>query len=87
MGVEAKSRLEAIITSLGLGFRIEGVQLIDVSPPREVRASFDEVNSAKQERGRRSTWLAATSTRRCPRPRARPRENQHCRRLCHQAPQ
>ena len=50
MGVEAKSRLEAIITSLGLGFRIEGVQLIDVSPPREVRASFDEVNSAKQER-------------------------------------
>ena len=50
MGVEAKSRLEAIVTNLGLGFRIEGVQLIDVSPPREVRASFDEVNSAKQER-------------------------------------
>jgi modulator of FtsH protease HflK len=50
MAFEAKARLQKLVSGLRLGFRIESVQMINVNPPREVRASFDEVNSAKQAR-------------------------------------
>jgi membrane protease subunit HflK len=50
MAVEAHTRLQKIVSALHIGFRIEGVQMINVNPPREVRQSFDSVNSAKQEK-------------------------------------
>ena len=50
MAVEAQRRMQTIVSGLHLGFRIEGVQMINVIPPREVRQSFDAVNSAKQEK-------------------------------------
>ncbi len=50
MAVEAHSRMQKIVAGLHLGFRIEGVQMININPPREVRQSFDSVNSAKQEK-------------------------------------
>ena len=50
MALEAQTRMQKIVSNLRLGFRIEGVQMINVNPPREVRQSFDSVNSAKQEK-------------------------------------
>ena len=48
--VDAQIRLEAIISSLNIGIDVNQVQLQDVKPPREVQASFDEVNRAQQEK-------------------------------------
>lgn len=50
MALEAQTRLQKIVSSLHLGFRIEGVQMINVNPPDDVRSSFDSVNAAKQEK-------------------------------------
>ncbi|MDP0490190.1 MAG: FtsH protease activity modulator HflK [Verrucomicrobiota bacterium JB023] len=48
--VEALTKLQEVVDSYGLGFSITQIQLKDVNPPRPVRASFDEVNQAQQER-------------------------------------
>lgn len=43
-------RLKELSKSYQLGFSIDQVQLKNVNPPREVQASFNEVNNAQQDR-------------------------------------
>jgi membrane protease subunit HflK len=50
MAVDAQIRLQQIVSSLNIGIEVNQVQLQDVKPPREVQASFDEVNRAQQEK-------------------------------------
>lgn len=49
---EAKSRLQELVDLYEIGLQIETVQLQNVDPPESVRASFNEVNQAEQERAR-----------------------------------
>lgn len=49
---EAQSRLQRVVQAYRLGLGIEHVQLKNVNPPRQVQASFDEVNQAQQEKQR-----------------------------------
>lgn len=50
MEAECKKKLQALTQVYSLGLGIELVQLKGVNPPQSVRASFDSVNQAKQER-------------------------------------
>ena len=50
MEVKALERLQTLIHTLGMGVRIDLIQLGNVNPPAGVKASFNEVNSAQQER-------------------------------------
>ncbi|MGF1482909.1 MAG: FtsH protease activity modulator HflK [Opitutales bacterium] len=45
-------KLEAVNSRYSLGLKIDQVQLKNVTPPRPVQASFNEVNQAQQERER-----------------------------------
>lgn len=45
-----KGKLQTLVNSYGLGLTIDLVQLKGVNPPPPVRASFDSVNQAQQER-------------------------------------
>ncbi len=47
---ESAEKLRALVELYGLGMSITQVQLKDVDPPLPVQASFNEVNSAQQER-------------------------------------
>jgi modulator of FtsH protease HflK len=47
---EALIRLKQLSTRYGLGLAIMQVQLKNVNPPRNVQASFNEVNQAQQEK-------------------------------------
>jgi membrane protease subunit HflK len=47
---ECGEKLRALVDLYGLGMTINQVQLKDVDPPVPVQASFNEVNSAQQER-------------------------------------
>lgn len=51
-GVESESlvRLKQMAEHYGLGISIDQVQLKNVNPPQQVRASFNAVNQAQQER-------------------------------------
>ncbi|GAB4138014.1 MAG: FtsH protease activity modulator HflK [Planctomycetota bacterium] len=44
------ARLRELVADYQLGIRIEQVQLKNVNPPREVQASFNEVNKAQQDK-------------------------------------
>lgn len=46
----ARDRLRELTTSYQLGVAIDQVQLKNVNPPRDVQASFNEVNKAEQDR-------------------------------------
>jgi membrane protease subunit HflK len=46
----AMARLRELVKSYQLGLLVEQVQLKNVNPPREVQASFNEVNKAQQDR-------------------------------------
>ena len=48
--IESSEKLRDLVTFYGLGITIDQVQLKDVDPPEPVQASFNEVNSAQQER-------------------------------------
>lgn len=48
--VKALERLQNIIDALQMGLHIDQVQLLNVNPPRQVEASFNEVNRAQQEK-------------------------------------
>ncbi|MEM7146224.1 MAG: FtsH protease activity modulator HflK [Verrucomicrobiota bacterium] len=50
---EAQLKLQALAEEYAMGIQIDQVQLKDVNPPREVQASFNEVNQAQQERAQR----------------------------------
>ncbi len=47
---ESSAKLRDLVNLYGLGLTIDQVQLKDVDPPVPVQASFNEVNSAQQER-------------------------------------
>jgi membrane protease subunit HflK len=51
-GIEnaAIEKLTDVVQELGMGLRVQQVQLKNVHPPTAVQASFDEVNRAQQER-------------------------------------
>lgn len=48
--IEALEKLQQLVDDYGLGFSITQVQLKNINPPREVQASFNEVNQAQQQR-------------------------------------
>jgi membrane protease subunit HflK len=50
--VETRAVLEQVAAQYQLGMSIDLVQLKNVNPPRQVQASFDEVNQAQQEKQR-----------------------------------
>jgi membrane protease subunit HflK len=50
IGAEVFSRLQELVNKYEMGLSIDQVQLKNVNPPREVQASFNEVNQAQQER-------------------------------------
>lgn len=50
MEVQALERLDQAVKQLGIGVKIDQVQLRNVNPPPPVQASFDEVNRAQQEK-------------------------------------
>jgi modulator of FtsH protease HflK len=47
---DAIAKLTALVQELGMGLRVQQVQLKNVHPPEAVQRSFDEVNRAQQER-------------------------------------
>jgi membrane protease subunit HflK len=49
---ECQLRLQRVAQAYQLGLAIDHVQLKNVNPPREVQASFDEVNQSQQEKQR-----------------------------------
>lgn len=50
--VEARTALHRVTQNYGLGATVDLVQLKNVNPPKQVQASFDEVNQAQQEKQR-----------------------------------
>jgi membrane protease subunit HflK len=50
--VESRAILQKVAQQYQLGMSIDLVQLKNVNPPKQVQASFDEVNQAQQERQR-----------------------------------
>jgi len=48
----ARDEIQEILASFGMGVRIQTVELQDVTPPESVKAAFNEVNEAEQERER-----------------------------------
>ena len=47
---DAIAKLTELVQELGMGLRVQQVQLKNVHPPEAVQRSFDEVNRAQQER-------------------------------------
>ncbi|MDP8264624.1 MAG: FtsH protease activity modulator HflK [Candidatus Aceula lacicola] len=47
---EVQDKMQEILDSYNIGIQIVTVKLQDVNPPDEVKASFNEVNEAKQEK-------------------------------------
>ncbi len=47
---ECRKGLQNLVNKYGMGLSITQVQLKNVNPPRQVQASFNEVNQAQQER-------------------------------------
>jgi modulator of FtsH protease HflK len=50
--VEAKTVLQKVVEQYQLGMSVDLIQLKNVNPPKQVQASFDEVNQAQQEKQR-----------------------------------
>ncbi len=50
--VESRAALQKVAEQYQLGMSIDLVQLKNVNPPKQVQASFDEVNQAQQEKQR-----------------------------------
>jgi membrane protease subunit HflK len=48
----AQIKMQDVVNLYEMGLRIDQVQLKNVNPPKQVKASFDEVNEAQQERER-----------------------------------
>lgn len=66
---EVEVRLQAMCDQYETGIRVEQVVLKDVNPPEPVRASFNEVNQAQQERERMINEARADFNRVVPRAR------------------
>jgi len=66
---EVERRLQELCDQYETGIRIEQIVLQDVTPPEPVRASFNEVNQAQQERERLINEARADFNRAVPRAR------------------
>jgi len=60
---EVENELKKRFTALGLGVRVERVDLTVIAPPRQVTAAFDAVIKAEQERSRQISEARAYATR------------------------
>jgi membrane protease subunit HflK len=49
IGIDAQRLMQEVLDKYDLGIRVVTVKLQDVNPPEVVKASFNEVNAAKQE--------------------------------------
>ncbi len=49
IAVSAKALMQEVLDKYDMGVSIKSIKLQDVNPPREVQASFNDVNAAKQE--------------------------------------
>ena len=47
---DAKERLQGVFDSYGIGISVRNIILQDVTPPNEVKPSFNEVNEARQDK-------------------------------------
>ena len=70
--ISALTRMQELAKRYKLGVRVHQVQLKNVNPPREVQASFNEVNKARRIARTRSTSRTATTTKRSRKRKARP---------------
>jgi modulator of FtsH protease HflK len=52
LGRACRDRLQADLDSLGSGIAVTAVVIQDINPPDPLKAAFDEVNAAQQERDR-----------------------------------
>ncbi len=50
IAVAVEERMQKVLDGYGCGVKIETIELKDVTPPRAVRDSFNEVNQARQEK-------------------------------------
>ncbi|HEW92625.1 MAG TPA: FtsH protease activity modulator HflK [Thermotogaceae bacterium] len=50
IAIESAQRIQKILDDYGVGILVENVKLQDVSPPDQVIAAFDDVNSARQDK-------------------------------------
>lgn len=50
METKCAERLRELVAALDMGVRIDQIQLGNINPPSDVKASFSEVNRAKQEK-------------------------------------
>ena len=50
INLQCQIKLQEILDSYETGIRVVTIELQDVNPPDQVKASFDDVNNAKQER-------------------------------------
>jgi membrane protease subunit HflK len=50
IGAEVEKKLQEVLDSYGSGIAIQNVILQEVTPPNEVKPSFNEVNEARQEK-------------------------------------
>ncbi len=50
INIDVKTRLQKVLDKYNSGIQIDKVELQEVLPPREVSASFNEVNEAEQEK-------------------------------------
>lgn len=68
---EALLKLRELVTSYGMGLKVDQVQLKNVNPPEKVQASFNEVNQAQQERERAINIANGEYNKEVPRARGR----------------
>ncbi len=68
---EALQKLRHLVTSYGMGIKVDQVQLKNVNPPERVQASFNEVNQAQQERERAINVANGEYNKEVPRARGR----------------
>lgn len=50
IAIEVQNKIQTILDGYKTGIQVEKVELQDVNPPDQVKASFNEVNEAEQER-------------------------------------
>lgn len=68
---EALQKLRSVVSTYGMGIKVDQVQLKNVNPPEKVQASFNEVNQAQQEKERAINIANGEYNKEIPRARGR----------------
>lgn len=69
VAAEARDEIQRVVTEYETGIKILTVELQDVTPPEAVRAAFNEVNEARQDRERKINEAQERANRELPRAR------------------